>query len=75
MSPKKDYNSVLLRGGFCAVWMFAFILGITNMISALVEADTQVAAKMTFHGFVFFVVFFVAAITHAHLIMRKKDEA
>jgi hypothetical protein len=70
----KTLQASLLRGAFCAVWIFGFILTFYEWLYAIL-ADTGSPEKSMFmiHALVCGLVGTMAAIVHAHLIRQATD--
>jgi hypothetical protein len=74
MNPKKLHDS-LLRGSMCTVWIGAIFLGIVNFIwSQEVEFGTDEQIKYLVRTTVCLGIGIIGALSHAHLLSRKKDE-
>jgi polyferredoxin len=66
---KQNLNNSLLRGGFCAVWVFGILISFYEFLyAATAEMGSAEQGKFTLHAIGCILVTAAAACIHAYLI-------
>jgi len=66
----KNLSKTLLRGGYCAVWIFSFIMAFAEFLY-YAESDSDTDAHRYFLRMVVAIVIgIVTSVTHSHLLHK-----